>query len=221
MLRTIVLSVVILAGFLFTTGCSNSMKEQVNSDVPVEDISAGLADIPVTQVDSTQQDGLVYMREEEKLARDTYIAFYAKWDKRVFNNISHSEQMHMDALKTLLDRYEINDPVGDNDFGVFINSKLQKLYDDLQVSGGTSLVSALKAGAVIEEIDIQDLQNEIDKNAENEDIVYVYVNLMRGSRNHLRAFVRNLARQSVTYSPQYLSEELYRSIIDGEMEHCH
>ena len=62
---------------------------------------------------------LTYMREEEKLARDVYIFLYDKWGSQIFNNISVSEQTHMDAIKTLLDRYGIPDPVADKGPGVF------------------------------------------------------------------------------------------------------
>ena len=44
---------------------------------------------------------LMYMREEEKLARDVYATLYEKWGTRIFNNIRVSEQRHMDAVKAL------------------------------------------------------------------------------------------------------------------------
>jgi hypothetical protein len=68
----------------------------------------------------------------------------------------------------------------------------------------------------IEEIDILDIQKELDENVNNEDIAFVYENLMRGSRNHLRAFVKNLQRQGVSYTPQYLDESVINEIISGE-----
>lgn len=49
------------------------------------------------------------MREEEKLARDVYLTFGEKWGLTLFTNIAKSEQTHTDAVKTLLDRYEIKD----------------------------------------------------------------------------------------------------------------
>ena len=38
---------------------------------------------------------------------------------------------------------------------------------------------------------------------------------MKPSENHLRAFVNNLEKQRVEYTPQYLSEEEYRSIMEA------
>ena len=47
-------------------------------------------------------DGLLYMREEEKLARDVYQALYAEWESPAFANIAVSEQQHMDSILALI-----------------------------------------------------------------------------------------------------------------------
>ncbi len=122
----------------------------------------------------------------------------------------------MDAIKTLLDRYELDDPVGIDSIGVYKNEILQDLYNVLIEQGNVSLIEALKVGALIEEIDILDIQHELDEHVDNQDVSFVYDNLLKGSRNHLRAFVRNLSRQGVEYTPQKLSEEQYLAIINGE-----
>ncbi len=217
MLRSIYVLLAVGIFSLALMSCSDSGMDSTHS-VTSEDIAANIDDYPKEDVSDAEVAGLIFMREEEKLARDVYSMMYAKWELRVFENISRSEQMHMDAIKVLLDRYEIADPVGENGIGVFQNEDLQKLYDQLIEAGNDSLVGALLVGAAIEEIDIIDLQNEIDNNVDNQDIEYVYSNLMRGSRNHLRAYVKNLDRNNVTYVPQYLSEEEYLDIINSDME---
>ena len=159
------------------------------------------------------------MREEEKLARDVYITLNELWNRRVLSKISVSEQRHMDAIKTLLDRYELDDPVGENSLGIFKNEILQTLYNTLIEQGSISMIEGLKVGALIEEIDILDIEKELEQHVDNQDIIYVYQNLLRGSQNHLRAFVRNLSRQGVEYIPQNLSEEQYIVIISAEWKH--
>lgn len=173
---------------------------------------------PPDELSAEERDGLVFMREEEKLARDVYIYLFAEWGQQVFDNISQSEQTHTDAVLALLEKYEVTDPVGDNAEGVFVNGDLQTLYDDLTVQGSQSLVNALVVGALIEEIDIIDIQKLVDEVEGNQDIVIVYENLMKGSRNHLRAFVKNLANQGVDYQPSELSQEVFDSIINGDLE---
>lgn len=140
------------------------------------------------------EEGLIFMREEEKLARDVYSAFAAKYNSRVFQNITRSEQRHMDALKVLLDRYGIQDPVGTNAPGVFSNHELQELYDALIAKGSVSLMEALAVGTLIEEVDIEDLDERAAGLDPGSDISAVYAQLWRASENHLRAFTRNLGQ---------------------------
>ncbi len=156
------------------------------------------------------------MREEEELARDVYLTLYEKWGLPIFQNIARSEQTHMNAVKTLLDRYGPQDPASD-EVGVFTNPDLQALYDQLVSQGSQSMVDALKVGALIEEVDIEDLKSWIAK-TNNQDIIMVYENLMKGSRNHLRAFTSQLKSYGVTYDPQVLPVDEYNEIVSSPME---
>lgn len=168
----------------------------------------------IENVTAEELEGLTFMVEEEKLARDVYITLYAKWGQKVFNNISNSEQKHMDAVHALLDLYEQEIPSTLFTVGAFENEDLQTLYNDLVNQGSASLVEALKVGALIEEVDIVDLvalQSEVVK---EEAIAYVYDNLIKGSENHLRSFVKNLGNQGVVYTPQLLDAVTYNSIVN-------
>jgi len=169
----------------------------------------------IGEISDAEVDGLIFMREEEKLARDVYLTLYDQWGLQAFSNIASSEQTHTDSVKALLDMYGIDDPVQDDTIGVFVNEDLQTLYDELIATGSQSLVDALNVGAAIEEIDILDLIENIDK-TEEANIEWVYENLKAGSENHLRAFVSQLEGQSGTaYEPQYLSQALYDEIMSS------
>lgn len=162
--------------------------------------------------------GILYMREEEKLARDVYLTLYEQWELPIFQNIANSEQTHMDAVKTLLDRYGLNDPAADSPRGEFTDPTLQSLYDELVVTGSQSLADALRVGAAIEEIDILDLEKRVAQ-TDARDIQRIYDNLMKGSRNHLRSFAATLEQQTgETYEPQYLDQEAYDGIISTPIE---
>ncbi len=170
---------------------------------------------PAGDLSDEEAEGLLYMREEEKLARDVYLTLGEQWDVQVFQNIARSEQMHMDAIATLLDRYDLEDPAAGKDVGEFTNPDLQALYEQLVAQGSESLADALKVGAAIEEIDILDLKDYIAK-TDNADIQEVYEHLMAGSENHLRAFVGTLENTTgETYQPQYLDETTYNAIINS------
>ena len=167
------------------------------------------------ELSEEEKADLVFMREEEKLARDVYLTLYNIWGTDIFNNIAASEQTHTASINALLTAYGIPDPVTDNTIGVFVNSDLQTLYNQLVATGSISLIDALKVGVAIEEIDILDLYEAIGKTDES-NIQRVYSQLLAGSENHLRGFVSLLENQTgETYIPQYLSAESYQAIISG------
>lgn len=176
-----------------------------------------LNDFPAENLRKKERDDLLYMREEEKLARDTYLSLHEQWGLRVFRQIAKAETNHMAAIGVMIDKYELVDPVGDNPLGVFTNPELQSLYEDLSVAGSASLIGALQVGAAIEDVDIYDLQRALER-TNNKDLQIVYQNLMKGSRNHLRAFVKLLDRYGETYEPVYLSPDEYQEIIDSPRE---
>lgn len=157
--------------------------------------------------------GILFMREEEKLARDVYLYLYELFPLRPFLNISKSEQAHMDAIKYLIDTYELEDPVGENPPGVFQNEELQELYNELISQGSAGKSEALKVGALIEEVDIIDLQTELEEHATHEDVIRVYGNLCNASENHLRAFVRVLRLYEVDYEPLKLDQAEFDRIL--------
>ena len=173
-----------------------------------------IALIPAGEVDQTEIDALLYMREEEKLARDVYQYFANLWGMPAFLNIASSEQVHMDLVLDLINRYNLTDPAA-VDAGVFTNPDLQALYDQLTAQGSVSVEEAFKVGAAIEEIDIVDLQERLAQ-TDQADIQQVFDSLMYGSYNHLNAFVTNLSnRYGITYAPQYLPEDLYQEIMQS------
>lgn len=172
---------------------------------------ARIADpLPADEVASLQ-----WMREEEKLARDVYLALYDVWLVKVFKNISRAEAAHMRAVKSLLNFYGVDDPAAGNSRGEFTEPAIQDLYDSLVAKGGKSLIDALEVGAYIEELDILDLR---ERASDYTDIQRVYTNLERGSENHLRAFVKNLARRGVDYDPRLMTQEQFEAIVGTSAE---
>jgi len=170
--------------------------------------------VPVTNalLDGAEAEMLVWMREEEKLARDVYITLYERWGTRIFNNISNSEQKHMDALLTMLVAYDIDDPITDDTVGVFADPVLDELYDKLVADGDASALDALYVGGFIEELDIKDLWDAIDEST-HADITAVYESLLAGSYKHLNAFVTQIEQNGIDYEAQYLSQSEVDAIL--------
>ena len=175
-------------------------------------------DIQETSVlTQTEKDALIFMIEEEKLARDAYAYLYELWNVLQFQNIKQSEQSHMDAVENLLMFYEMEYTI--TEVGTFQDTELQNIYNSLIAKGETSLIDALIVGATIEDLDIKDLEDWMLK-IDNSEINAVFEKLQCGSRNHLRAFTNSLDIQEVSYTPQYITKAEYDLIIDGTIEHC-
>lgn len=153
------------------------------------------------------------MREEELLAHDVYTLFHGLYQMPVFKNISEAETRHAEAVKQLMLKYNLDDPAANHVAGKFTNPDMQALYNSLALKGKSSLVEALVAGATVEDMDLNDLHNHIANDVENQDIMLVFGNLEKGSRNHLRAFNKHLAGRGINYAPKYISQEYYNQII--------
>ena len=143
------------------------------------------------ELSEEERDGLIHMRIEEKLARDVYIVMGNLWNHKVFLNIQLSEQKHMEAVKRLLDKYNVPDPLTTDSIGVFPDPQFQLLYDQFIQQGIQSLNEALLVGKTIEELDIADLEYQLTF-VDNPEIIRVYQNLKAGSENHVAAFLRCL-----------------------------
>lgn len=133
---------------------------------------------------------ILFMKQEEKVARDVYQVLHAKWGHATFANIAVSEQRHMDAIDNLITRYHLTDPTP-VEAGQFTYPELQGLYDQLIALGNQSVEAALAVGVLIEQTDIADLKEAL-KTTRERPIRNVFSNLMDGSYNHLAAFTRAL-----------------------------
>jgi len=143
------------------------------------------------QLTEAEEQHILYMREEEKLARDVYLTLYELWDAEIFVNISESEQRHVDAIKRLITRYDLVDLVVNDAIGEFANQDFADLYDELVEIGEISLEEALKVGVRIEELDIADLDQALQETSMRS-VRRVFQNLLNGSYKHLDAFQRTI-----------------------------
>ena len=178
---------------------------------------SSVADLNNTNLTNDDNAALLFMLEEEKLARDTYTYLEDLWEINQFSNIKKSEQSHMNAVIGLLDQYDISYSL--LAYGEFNNPDIQKLYDQFIEYGSENKANALEVGANIEDLDIVDLANFIDATT-NSAMIQVFESLQCGSRNHLRSFVNAIELSGNTYEPQYLTQEDYTLIINDSQEQC-
>jgi hypothetical protein len=136
----------------------------------------------------SQKASLLFMYQEEKVARDVYVTLGTKYPSAsTFSNIVLSEQRHMDSVESLCKKYNVDiSNINEAMIGVFVLSELQNLYNTLVVQGSDSLTAGLKVGVAIEEKDIIDIVTY--EQGMPADVVQVFENLRTGSYSHLSAF---------------------------------
>ena len=156
------------------------------TETSVSDTTTSVTQVS-TELSTLEATSIQFMREEEKLARDVYLTLYDVWGTPIFVNIADSEQSHTDAVADLIEKYGVEDPVTDNTIGVYTNPYFTEKFNELVALGSESYEKALTVGTLIEELDIADINEQIEI-MKHQDIIDVYSNLLKGSRNHLRSF---------------------------------
>jgi len=189
-------------------------------------------------LDANEQTHLMFIREEEKLARDVYLTLGTMYpDSAIFGNIDDSEQAHMDAVKAIIEKYGLQDPsTNDNigaytseDYGWYFTEKFNLLVERASISE----LEALYVGAFIEELDMMDINQcpqvivETDNGindvsecgkiyTDNSDVAKLYVSLLDGSDSHLEGYVKNIEKYigEGNYQAQVLPQEQVDDILD-------
>jgi len=179
-----------------------------------------------TPLTMDEANGLKYMREEEELARDLYMTIFNNKGLTVFQSISlNSEVAHAQSMLNLLNTYSVADPSTGSPT-TYSDPALQTLFNDLlatSTGAGATDVDALMVGALVEEVDIADINKEKALvQPVHALIIQTYDNLLCGSRNHLRSFVGQIeAITGTAYTPQVpaLAVEV-NAILAGGQEQC-
>ncbi|TQV63385.1 MAG: DUF2202 domain-containing protein [Halothiobacillaceae bacterium] len=189
-------------------------------------VQAGHRTAPVLTAEETAE--VLYMREEEKAARDVYLTLAEHWYPTegnsavvtALNNIAAAEQTHMERIEAILEKYNLPDPVDAAETrGAFVNPDLALLYTTLVAQGKLTVQDTLRVGGLIEETDIRDLKHSIEI-TQARDIVNVYANLLCGSRNHLRAFAGQITQTQGGYIAQVLPQTEVDAIVNSPRERC-
>jgi len=197
---------------------------------------------------------LIFMRSEEKLARDVYLTLADLYPNQpVFLTIAtKAEQTHTDRMLDMLDKFKIKDPEPEtapdtapppDQIGVFQNYYFAEYFSGkyyyLVDTAKIGLLDALYVGALIEELDMRDIDI-------CNDALYEYYprqlpeypdcgglsatavralqntlgNLLAGSENHLCAFISQIGPIMVDpcYKAQYLGQEEVIEIIASQCE---
>ena len=136
-----------------------------------------------------QQAQLAEQAELEKLSHDVYVALAESSGDVRFDHIATAETRHLDAVRTLLGSYGVDDPTEGQEAGAFRTKSVADAYTSYVAEGSTSLEAALAVGEEIERDDIAGLE-KADDGLDAPDVELAYEHLLRSSQMHLAAFGR-------------------------------
>ena len=228
-------------GLAIIAGAGSAMAKGGKSMfVEVDDISTTTEDVSTTDdglLDNSELTHLIFMREEEKLARDVYTKLGSMYpDSVIFGNIDDSEQRHTTAVKNMIEKYGYEDPNTNDNIGVYTGEDygwyFTEKYNLLVERASISELEALYVGAFIEELDMMDIKqcpkvivetdngiNEVTNcgriSTDNSDIANLYDSLLDGSDSHLEGYVKNIEKYigKGNYQAQVLSQDQVDEIL--------
>jgi len=173
--------------------------------------------LPKQELSPVEQQGLLQQVGQEKLFKDVYLKLHAKWPNPLLKSIPEDEQRHGKGVAALLTKYQLTNPYVKEAEGVFADEKLTQRYQESVTKGSSSLVDALKMAANLEEQDIVELEKAIVA-TDNTDVQFVYKQLVKLSRNHLRELVKLLQEQGNPFKPTVLNEADFQGLISSPKE---
>ena len=220
----IILSVattLLLAG----NGSHSSQGKNANSSESYQQIRPVIG---TSVLSDEQKHTLAYMWNEEKLAKDIYLAINEVNPHRTLYNIAtRAETKHQAAVETLIAAYDINISnlvdytenydeeallaMSPGEFGI---DELNTLYSELYLKGIQSTQDALEVGCMVEVTDINDLDKDIEIAQGADDIVNVFEHLREGSYRHYWAFDRALKSMGIDEGCCVLGDDFCKTADD-------
>ncbi|MGF1643579.1 MAG: DUF2202 domain-containing protein [Thiotrichales bacterium] len=181
-------------------------------------LAAALEAFPMGEITLAERAGVIFLREEEKLAADLLAFAASRWGDPLFAGMTVAERSNSDAVKLLMTRHGIYDPAAGKATGVFEDRGLQTLFDALRARVELSLIDALLVSAEVAEISLVDLASHTANVSDNPDILRVYELLTLSARNHLRAYLASLRQHGLDYKAQYLTSAALAAISTSAFE---
>jgi len=166
---------------------------------------------------AAEKADVLLAQDYQRLESDLYSAFAIQNpNEPLFGTMGQSAATLVTAGNAVIDRYQLLYPEM-NPSGSYVNSQANALYAMLVGSGGGAVTDALRASATSEEYHISDLNGAIDRTS-NTDLLFFYNQELAAARNNLRSAVQRLGQYGVTYTPRYLTSDVYSGIIGGQTE---
>lgn len=179
-----------------------------------------IVEYPAEELNAEETSKLLYLRSVEKMAYDIYVSLADRWQLPMLFKMKQGESIHQAFITTLLAKYQLADPYATHSTrGVYQEQDLDKLFSQLLPQSLQSFSKTLAVIATIEEFEIHKLQEAL-ATTDSQDVKFLYQNLLKDARNHLRTSINTLRNkdQTYNYSPQYLTTDEFNQIVNAPKE---
>ena len=204
-----------LLAALMITACGsqnqNTPKTQGHGNGNGTPPTVELDNYPKSDLTDAQKHALAYMWHEEKLAYEIYLELNKVHPAKQFVNIAtKSEILHMNLVKDLVEKYDINitnlvdftveyseDELLNMEVAQFAVPEVQSLYDTLYAIGIQSPQKAIEVACMVEVTDVDDLDR------------YIEVSSISNARDY------QSRRGNIKYKPNDGSKSKYIHMLNG------
>ncbi len=174
--------------------------------------------LPKQDLSQSEKEVLNNIRQLEKLAHDVNFTLYTKWNIPAFLRKASAAELKTQCVKQLISKYDLQDPVNDNQIGKFSDNNLTGQYNSLVTTGSKSLNDAFIVSSQLQELLIYNLKKDSTK-VDNDDIKLVLNNLEKSAEREFAMSVRRLEKFGITYTPKYLSKQDFNQIMANYPKH--
>lgn len=189
-----------------------SLEESDLESISTNAMETIINSIPLADLSDEQKYTIAYMWNEEKMAKELYLALNQLTDLKTFENIAtNAETQHMESVEKLIEKYDLNILNADGNYsggydedaleayqsGEYSITEISEMYNTLYEQGSASSQNALEVGCMVEVTDVNDLNDDIEKVEGIEDLTIVFESLRSGSYAHYFAFDKALKNMGV------------------------
>ncbi len=172
---TITLMSVLVATMLFF-GCSKENDVEKPMYLPSSNSTSKV-------LSPGEKEGLIYLAEQEKMLRDVYTCVAEKTQLAVMTDFATAKGQHMLLIGSMIDKYDLDNPLNGRTAGEYQNPVLQKKYDNLNVCLPSTEPEAIELAGDLEASLITDLQYYLSGVEGNPDLVSMYNKIIVDTQN--------------------------------------
>ena len=165
-----------------------------------------------------ETESLKFTAEQEKLSVELYLYAFSAYNLPIFQEIANKKTRHLTEVRAVMEDLDVEDPTEGIGVGVFNNTEIQTLYNQMRSRIEEGQNNAFIAALTVEESIIHFSGISLSETSNNT-LIELYEAIICGSKNHFRTFYSELTT-SKSYVSQYFTQEEFSDIVNSGQEDC-